>query len=267
MEHLKPIERLVNSSSDNMVINNHRKETIFNNAGVPVEINFYYYSTPVVKVDLLHSTYEVNDGGWNTPSTARVINQYARELNSKCYQLTALNLVGTSYVPSTLKHYYWSFQKGVCSMFACNNHILISHIGKSCDPLKKFGEDSLTVHFDAYPSSLMIRQHAIMKGITLQAVIRNIKLHHDGLEIEAYDGYPITCNPVAVWFHRDHYYIFKFECKHFDVDFTNNLYRHVFVATKVYAFENQDHEFIFNMLKSRNMTSSQILNNYDLLQL
>lgn len=153
-------------------------------------------------------------------------------------------------------------------MFASNNHILISHIGKSCSPLRGFEkEDSLTVYFSNYPSSLIIRQHAVMKGVTLEAIIRNVKTHKDGLEIEAYDNYFISPSPIAVWYHKRHYYVFQLELQHYDVNFMHNQCRHIFVATKVLKFEDENQEFMFNMIKSNKMTSTQILNNFDLVEL
>lgn len=42
---------------------------------------YYYYATPIVKVDYLNETITINDGGWGTSSTTRAINSYLRNLD------------------------------------------------------------------------------------------------------------------------------------------------------------------------------------------
>jgi hypothetical protein len=42
--------------------------------------NYYYFWTAIVVVNTLNRTFYTDNGGYNTPSTSRVINAYKRNL-------------------------------------------------------------------------------------------------------------------------------------------------------------------------------------------
>lgn len=60
-----------------------------NHSAVPTNVgsDYYYHSTPIAKVNDLERIVIINNGGWNTSSTSRAINNYISYFNSYGYSI------------------------------------------------------------------------------------------------------------------------------------------------------------------------------------
>ena len=67
------VKKLINSKG-NKKLGNHRVEVQSNG-----EYWYYYYETPIAKVDYSKQVITIDNGGYKTSSTTRVINSYIRE--------------------------------------------------------------------------------------------------------------------------------------------------------------------------------------------
>lgn len=67
----------LSQSDRNKKLGNHRVEIQDNG-----EKWFYYYATPIAKVNYSNRTITVDNGGYGTSSTTRAINAYIREYNT-----------------------------------------------------------------------------------------------------------------------------------------------------------------------------------------
>lgn len=77
---LKAVINLTNSNSD-LNAGNHKVRHEGN------ERHFIYFRTVICKADDKAKTYTVDNGGYNTQSTTRAINDYKRYFDSKGYKL------------------------------------------------------------------------------------------------------------------------------------------------------------------------------------
>lgn len=74
---MKTVEKLLGSTRD-MKLGNHCLEIKADGTEW-----YYYYATPIVKVDWNNRTVTVDNGGWGTSSTTRAINSYLRKIGER----------------------------------------------------------------------------------------------------------------------------------------------------------------------------------------
>jgi len=78
---LRAIEQLI--SGERTKVGNHSKKLLMTN---PKWENFYYYSTCICSVDHVTKSFMINNGGWETSSTIRAINDYRKYFTDLGYK-------------------------------------------------------------------------------------------------------------------------------------------------------------------------------------
>ena len=78
---LKAIEQLV--TGERTHVGNHRVES-FNERGQTIN-NYIYHSTIICVVNENEKTFRTSNGGWNTSSTTRAINDYRKWFTDRGY--------------------------------------------------------------------------------------------------------------------------------------------------------------------------------------